>query len=550
MESKIQPNTSIQPRVNTARAFFEIANNFSNNLEIIREALSNSYDADATEVKITFKLIYGDSPGLIRAGKIIIEIEDNGTGMSSVPENNNECSALEAFFNLGDSNKKENQIGSKGHGTKIYYKSQKITLESWRNGKHIKAETEDAHLWKTLCLPQLPSYHFEETIDNEGKGTIIKIEDFISNHNTFDSIESLTNYISWYTIIGSFEPYFHKKYKRMDVFLKTYYSSDFKQIDFGFKLPNENHDLSNGSKDFSKLIGPKVLSVPIETDNIIDVQVIGSWLGENQRSSIPDTYWNMGLWLCKDYIRIKRENDLLEKIVGGEYWYKNFLILVNCQNFELTADRNSIKQDTLIYEKVVEAITLYLKEETKNSPTWDEYFEKKKEEREQEKQEEQRKKEQARINKLEEIIDNYKKRVNLKTDYPNLLIKEPQNEAETVLLLQSMVSSNHPEIDFKIGGYNASYGTDLLIEFKSKGSFKIEWAEAVYNLARLFKWSHPSESFHKVICWEIGDFENSVKEENGILPTIHKKFKGRYNLNYGKDTVDVYVLKEILYDKE
>jgi len=551
MEKAIKPNTSIQPRVNTARAFFEIANNFSNNLEILREALSNSYDADATEVKITFELKYGTTPGLIRAGKIIIKIEDNGTGMSSTPENSNECSALEAFFNLGDSNKNENQIGSKGHGTKIYYKSKKIKLNTWKDDKYIQAETEDEHLWKTLCIPKLPSYHYIETPDFKGKGTTIVIEDFLSNHNTFESIESLKDYILWYTIIGSFAPYFNKNFKKMDVYLKSYYSNEFTKIDFGFKFPQENNSLNSGSKDFCKYIGPKSISVPIETGKNVIVQIMGAWLGENKRNSIPDTYWNMGLWLCKDFIKIKRENDLLEKIVGGgEYYYRNFLILANCQEFELTADRNNIKQDTLKYEKVIDSITTYLKEEVKNSSTWEPFFDKKKEERDKEKQEEQRKKEQERINRLEEMIENYKKRKNINTDFPNLLIKEPRNEAETILLLQSMISSNHTGIDFKIGGYNANYGTDLLIEFKSKGSHKIEWAEAVYTLERLFQWSHPSESYHKVICWEIGNFENTVNEKKGITPNLNKKGKGRYNLNFGSDTVDLYVLKEILYDRE
>ena len=480
----------------------------------------------------------------------MITIEDNGDGMNSKPENGNECSALEAFFSLGYSNKKENQIGSKGHGTKIYYKSKKITVKSFKNGTRINAETEDDHVWDTLCVPQLPSYRFEESTGYKGNGTVIAIEDFISKQNTFQDVKALKNYILWYTIVGSFEPHFNKNYKKMDVYIKSYFDSEYTKIDSGFIFPKQNTNLNRGTKDFCKYIGPKTIKVPIETGKNASLNIVGAFLGENKRDFIPDTYWNTGLWLCKDYIKIKRDNDILEKIVGGEYWYRNFLILANCQQFELIADRNNIKQDTIVYDKVIEAITTYLKEEVKNSSTWDKFFEKKKEEREQEKQEEQRKKEEERINRLEEIIESYKKRKNIKANFPNLLIKEPRNEAETILLLQSMVSAKHPDIDFKIGGYNANYGTDLIIEYKSKGIHKIEWAEAVYKLAKLFQWSHPSESYHKVICWEIGDFDNTVKEENGVLPTLHNKGKGRYNLNFGKDTVDVYVLKEILYDKE
>ena len=112
-----------------------------------------------------------------------------------------------------------------------------------------------------------------------------------------------------------------------------------------------------------------------------------------------------------------------------------------------------------------------------------------------------------------------------------------------------MISSRHPSIDFRIGGYNATRGTDLIVESESKGTHKVEWAEIVYTLANLFKWSHPTQSFHKIICWEIGNFDSAVKEENGHIPTLVPKIRGRYNLNIGTDTIEVYVLKEILYNK-
>ena len=46
----------IIPRVNEAREFLEIAKDFKDPKEIIREALSNSWDAGASEVSIKFDL--------------------------------------------------------------------------------------------------------------------------------------------------------------------------------------------------------------------------------------------------------------------------------------------------------------------------------------------------------------------------------------------------------------------------------------------------------------------------------------------------------------
>jgi hypothetical protein len=49
--------TNIRPRVNEAREFLEIAKDFKDPREIIREALSNSWDAGATKVSIRFDLV-------------------------------------------------------------------------------------------------------------------------------------------------------------------------------------------------------------------------------------------------------------------------------------------------------------------------------------------------------------------------------------------------------------------------------------------------------------------------------------------------------------
>src|SRR5205807_8448318 len=66
---------NIRPRVNEAREFLEIAKNFKDPREIIREALSNSWDAGASKASIKFSLVpYSNS----RKKKIVVEITDDG----------------------------------------------------------------------------------------------------------------------------------------------------------------------------------------------------------------------------------------------------------------------------------------------------------------------------------------------------------------------------------------------------------------------------------------------------------------------------------------
>lgn len=172
--------TGIRPRVNEAREFLEIAKDFKDPKEIIREALSNSWDAGASKVSIKFE--FARITGTHRK-KIMVSIEDDGTGMSSNVRDGIGTSEIEDFFNLGDSHKPFGSIGTKGHGTKIYYKSQGIVVDTWKNGIHIHAETE-VPPWESLKQGIVPTYKYDEdTID--GKGTAIYIDGFEGSNLSF-----------------------------------------------------------------------------------------------------------------------------------------------------------------------------------------------------------------------------------------------------------------------------------------------------------------------------------------------------------------------------
>jgi DNA topoisomerase VI subunit B len=121
----------IKPAVNANAEFFEIAHDFGDALELVREAISNSLDADATEIDIRFDVEQIDGDGVL-----VIRITDNGCGMSK--------EVLERdFWGLGYSTSRGNpeKIGEKGHGTKIFLRSEKIV---------VKTQTQDA-TWESVC---------------------------------------------------------------------------------------------------------------------------------------------------------------------------------------------------------------------------------------------------------------------------------------------------------------------------------------------------------------------------------------------------------------
>ena len=228
----------IRPRVNEAREFLEIAKDFKDPKEIIREALSNSWDAGATLVSMKFNLV--NIPGT-RAKKIIVEITDDGEGMSSVRRDSVGSSEIEGFFNLGDSSKPHGSIGSKGHGTKIYYKSQGIVVDTWKNGKHIRAESEMPP-WSTLQDGIVPTYRYTEDSDTNGVGTCIIVNGFLAKQNEFKTLDALIQYIQWYTVLGSFGWHFNDS-RKMDVDIKPADSYTSVRVPFGFRFPNEQDDI-------------------------------------------------------------------------------------------------------------------------------------------------------------------------------------------------------------------------------------------------------------------------------------------------------------------
>ena len=537
----------IRPRVNEAREFLEIAKDFKDPKEIIREALSNSWDAGASRVQMKFDLVR--IPGT-HAKKIMVEITDDGEGMSDVERAPAGPSEIASFFNLGDSWKPHGSIGSKGHGTKIYYKSEGICVDTWKNGQHILAESE-VPPWTTLQNGNVPTYRYHKDNDAEGVGTHIQIDGFMAKQKEFKTLDTLTQYIQWYTVLGSFGRYFNDP-RKMDVEIKPADSYGPVGIPFGFQFPEEQINLEKGTEDICKLFGPETIDCgKTEDGKEVTVQFVGALLGESLRSIVPHTYSLMGLWLCKDFIRIERNNEILEDVFRGQYYYRSMLLFANCQEFDLTANRNNIRKDQEEFDIAIAGIKKMCER------IWDnefvtKYFSSKKKEEEREIEEKREKDEAEKIaqqqRERDERINRYKGRPKLLIEsVKGAPVRKPNNEAETALLLQAMISSRHPGIDFIIGDYNTARGVDMVIETTDKRIPSIKWAEVVFSLDNLFKWSHPQDGYHVVVCYELGGIREKEKFDDGSeAQLVPKGVPGRYAMIVGSDTLDVYVLSEIL----
>ena len=345
----------------------------------------------------------------------MVEIADDGHGMSSESRKAVGSSEIEGFFNLGDSLKPHDSIGSKGHGTKIYYKSQGITVDTWKDGKHIRAETEMPP-WDTLKNGVVPTYRYVENDDPDGEGTRILVDGFLAKQKEFKALDPLIEYIRWYTVLGSFGRYFDEL-RTMDVTITPASRYTPVGVPFGFRFPDEQINLDIGTDGVCKMIGPETVECgETEDGKRVAVQFVGALLGESLRNIVPHTYSHMGLWLCKDFIRVERANSILEDSFGGQYYYRSMLLFANCQEFDLTANRNDVRKDQEEYDIAVEGIK-GICESIQDDDFVKRYFSAKKRKdedkaREKKKRDEERKKAQKKKER-EQRINRYKGRAAL-----------------------------------------------------------------------------------------------------------------------------------------
>ncbi len=523
----------VKPQINEAREFIEIAKDFKRPQEILREALSNSWDANAKSVSVEIEAVKLPRVGSgRRKQRVNVTIQDDGDGMNEAE--------IHYFFNLGDSHKPPGSIGTKGHGTKIYYKSAGIEVVTYHGDSAIHART-DVPPWETLQKGIVPTYTYKVGPNSpRQRGTTIHVNEFDAPHSEFEDFNTVAGYLQWHSICGSLASALGSQTREMAVSMRLPGGAPAFTLKNRFNIPPEKSDLSKGTSDTCKH-SSKVLGIDCgETSGGEKVRVdfFALLLGDSARGFIPDTYNQTGLWLCKDHIMVERYNSVINDVTGGEYYYRSFLAFANCQQFDLTANRNEVREDEA-FELAIDGIkkafgTVFNDDFTKT------FFAAKS------KEEESSKKARA-IAEMEKRVDSYKKRPSLagKIKVPGILAKVPNNEAETVLVLQAMISAGVRGIDFTLGEYSAYKGTDAIVEYEDKGIHQTGWLEAVRNLANLFDWDHNLERIHKVVCWDVGDVEERYKLDDGTVVKYEKAGKKHFLVRDG-DAIPVYVLSEIL----
>ena len=500
------------PKVNEVNEFIEIASDFENPLEVIREALSNSYDAEATWVEIEIK--QDDE------GRNTLIIEDDGHGMNEQD--------LESFFDLGNSNKHD-AIGYKGHGTKIYYKSDEIRVESVKDGNQIESVMEQP--WETLNDHELPTYSIDTEETDETTGTRIEVHGFRAGQGfdpeqlTYNKIE---HYINWKTIGGSTAWHFDDDFHEFEikVTLSPQIDDTRKPIETTNKLkfPDENlrPDGEFVAERMCKHFPPRELTVTLDDGREPTIEVVGMVGGKEARNELP-TYGKhsaqFGIWLAKDHIKVERYNDA----IGADNEFFHFFFVANCQSLELSANREKIRNKSGdIYQAITNELERFMTKVCQEE-WYKNYIARRK-------LEDKKRSVQSQESSLQDRLVKTKEQGGL----------SPSNPAEVIAALERYSTNGSPETvgiaDFRMDEeVNAIINTD--------DGYKNAALHA--KLSDFFEDETPLTHIDRFICWKLGDLDALTKIERASYLGEPIRFDFSNNeVTYGdKDAKTIPVLK-------
>ena len=552
--------TILTPEVNPSREFLEIASDFSNPLDIVREAISNSFDAKASEIYVIFSVF---SERGRRKLKIIIR--DNGNGM--------DFKGLKSFFDLGNSLRRdqkeedESLIGEKGHGTKIYFNSECVSVTTGMNQKkYIATMKEPIGL---LYDGQVPTVNIKEET-REFSGTYIEIIGYNGNERAVFNHDRLRDYIYWFTKFGSFEKeiYGETSSDNVKLYIQGVDKDEPELLQFGHRFPKESENLN-------KLFEKYLIDAPdyyvkklVYTGHLrkypdINYQAVFYIEGNKAKRAInnmikrsgytaPDGAYRVqeryGIWLSKDFIPVQRKNEWITS-KGSEY--TKFHAFFNCQELKLTANRGSIDNTPAEILDEIQATIREIYKKITDSNEWGdlEWLE------EQSQAYQSEKKEERDYEKRLKLIKSTKM-----AKYNDMLLREPRQE-HGVFSLYHTIDLLEPNLfPFEIIDYDTHAGIDVLARLKNKGidleRSSLRFIEFKYILKQSF--NHSFKRLYGLVCWKLSikndesitDVFGNVRRLKCVPKTDQNNFT-QYFLENDRDNhrIEVIVLEEYLQER-
>ena len=548
-------NYEITPKVDEVQEFIEISNDFGNRLDLVREAISNSFDADASEIWIDFSVIEDHGASVLK-----IVLTDNGVGMDK--------DGLQSFFDLGNSPRRgdADKIGEKGHGTKIYFNSQKVVVDTSNGSARQKAEMDEP--MRTLRDRKIPGVKVNTSSEADNPGTTVTILGYNNNRRDKFTHKNIRDYIKWFTRAGSIQWVFNSAPEEfVQVYLKGLDCNNFETLD-------ARHDFGDKSLTVEELLNEHFVKAPDHYCHRIDrvgnlknhpeiaYQAVFSVEGNQVKYAynkmlrrqgyqapkgaykVQDRY---GLWLCKDFIPVQRKNEWLPTLKTE---WTRLHAFINCQSFQLTANRGSIENTpSEILEDLSEEVR-EIYDEIAASDDWDnlQWLEREASAyRTAEKEEKDFGRRQQQLNRANVVI------------YKEVTLVEPQRESGVFALFLQLSILNPSLFPFQILDYDTHEGIDVIVKGDDTTPIvnsKLFYVEFKHQLEPEF--NHSFDNLHSVVCWDTlvkhDETVECLKGTERTMKIVPPESGNDYTRHFLDDPrrshrIEVFVLKDYLQQK-
>lgn len=542
--------------INKGYELYQIITDFGEPLEIFREAFQNAIDEGAKKVFCNIQ-----KKQQLNGYTLIIEIWNNGNGLDK--EN------IDNFFGLAKTTKtyegwipSKEKVGYKGHGSKIFFNAEKVTIYSKSSQYHWFSQLDDP----IKQLEEYNTFHYSDPQDIEiekslipnswssGFGIRIVNPRYFKTQHTLYKLDHLMirDYAKWFTVFGSIDVLFNQELKdnpaelnirglNFENFKSTYNNineidplpeySHIEEIEYecliqGHYFPPQRYletDMKKYAKEinynkpyydlYSKMILREKISCPNEITFKFVINVEGyetkrrynKLLSKRGITSLDNSYTDSaryGLWACKNGIPIEKIDNWIE---GGRGTYSYFQGFVDCDNFSLTANRGTMQNSDMeiidiVKDKVNEILKRKEIEEALNERNLIEIFENQLKNIE---ETEQQLNERYRQSK-------HRKRITLPDGtvwFAPSKMGKGYSESETLILLVNIIAKYNNFFSFKLLDYNTQKGIDFIVEYQSFPRF----IELKGSLQRQI--NHPLRYIHKFICYDLGIKDIEIIED-------------------------------------
>lgn len=547
----------IKPKVNEEIEFLEIASDFGDPMELFREALHNAYDWHAKTFSIDIRV--EDRNGV---DKLIIELKDDGDGMNYDQLTNN-------FWDLGNSASKgsEDKIGEKGHGTKIYLRSERIIVITSDGEKAFESVCEGPFGTLNDGKKHNPKVREISNKDVE-KGTTITIEAYNNNNMEIYTQDVVKDYLYWKTVLGSFETEFDGKEKPdFKVLLKALDVEEFEELEFGHIFAKENNDIDKLFDEYKEDAADHFVKKYVYQNQSLDkfphikYDVVIYVEGDEAKKEynpllkkrknpkkgsykVSDRY---GIYLCKDYIPIQRVNEWVSGFGTGSNSVVMLHGFINCQKLRLTANRGSVANtNPEIVNELKKAI-----DEILNEIDVDLYDNNIDEIKRWQDEIHTKEVEEAAFKKRKKLIETKKI---FKIDERTFL--EPRNEAELYGIFISLYTLHPDSFNFEPLDYDESIGVDLVARNKTENpvSDSEYWYVELKYILSTKEFNHSFDNIRIIVCWDISDKLKDgsiISSSSGDKDRVFKKIINKKGMNkYYLDSDDASIKIEVIPIKE